>query len=330
MSESIGIVYHDTETMSRLEFAQFVEELGYESVWVSEGWGESAVATLAAFASQTNSITLGSAIINVFSRTPAVLAMTAATLDRISEDRFVLGLGASHPKYVEELHGLSYDRPITRVRETIDVVSRLLASDTDPVEYSGDLVSTSGHRPLDCDVPIFNAALGPANRRVTGELCDGWMPNQIPISRLESDFEVVAEGARAVGRSPDEITVQPWVPAIVHEDEQVAKDMMRRAVAGYAGRYSAYHDTIAASHPDVAAQIVDAWSEDDREGAANAVTDEVVQQIGITGTPVQAREQLADILAIQVIDTPILTVPAWVDSSVVEQTVTELAPSTLS
>lgn len=329
MTESIGVVYRETDGTTPVEFARCVEELAYDSLWVSEGWGRNTVALLAEIAAGTETVTVGSAILNVFSRTPALLAMTGASIQRISGGRFVLGLGVSHPELVESLHGLTYERPIQRMAETVELIGAFTDPDSGSVEYDGEVFSVEGYEPLDCEIPVYNAALGPSNRRLTGATCDGWMPNQIPVGRLEADFDLVAEGARSAGRSPDDVAVSPWVPAIIHGDEAVAMDMMRKGIAGYAGRFSAYHDAIATSHPDVAEAVSTAWQAGDSEAAAAAVTDDLVTDMGIVGPPDQARERLADVAVMSVVDTPVVAVPTWVDAAVADRTIRELAPATL-
>lgn len=329
MTEQIGIVYRNLSARTPPEVAVHLEDLGYDSLWISEGTGRNTVAVLAEVAAATDAIGLGSAILNVFSRTPALLAMTGATLQRISDGRFTLGVGASHPELVEGVHGLPYRRPVRRTRETVELLERFTSGDPDGFAYDGEIFAVDVQDTFDREFPIYNAAMGPANRDLTGELCDGWMPNQIPVSQLQSSFERVAAAARKAGRSPGAIDVYPWITAVVDDDEAAARASMRRAIAGYVGRYDAYRNAVASSHPDSAAAIHDRWSAGDRAGAADAVTDELVDAIGIVGEPDRCRRRLVEICEMPIVDAPIVSIPRWVDGSIAERTIAELAPASL-
>lgn len=329
MTDAIGAVYREIPSMTPPEIATYVEDLDYDSLWLSEGWGRNTVAVLAEIAAETDSLTLGTAILNVFSRSPALLAATGSTLQRISDGRFVLGLGTSHAELVESLHGVPFERPVRRIHETIELVQEFTQTDADEVTYEGEIFSVEGHGPLEADFPVYNAALGPANRRVTGTLCDGWVPNQIPVSQLETDFERIAEAATDAGRSPAKISVSPWIPAIVTENGADARDKMRKAIAGYVGRFGNYQNAVAGSYESEVDQITSAWAKGDTDRAAAAVSDALVDDMGIAGSPEQGRERLRKIVRLDVVDRPILTVPIWVDTAVVRQTLSELAPSNL-
>lgn len=321
---AIGVVYRITEEGASGTFGSRAERLEYESVWVPEGWGESGVVSLAELACATTDLRLGSAILNVFSRTPAVLSMTAASLQRVSGDRFILGLGTSHPSLVEDLHGVSFERPIKRVHEMVDLLAALTAGD-EPVSYNGEVFDVEGYEPLGRGVPVYNAAMGPANRRLTGAICDGWIPNQIPITELEPAFEAVAEGARAAGRSPAKITVSPWVPAAVADVGDEARDVIRRSVASYVGRFESYRRIVAESHPEIADSVASAWSIDE-EAAVAAVTDDLVQKMGIAGTPDETRAQLAAVTDDSLLDRIIVSPPKWAPDRIINQTIEALAP----
>lgn len=310
------------------EFAVEAEELGYDSVWLGELWGENAFVELAAAAERTNEISLGTAIVNVYSRSPAVLAMGAASLARLSGDRFNLGLGVSTPKAIEDLHGGEFAKPIKRTVETIELVTQYL-SDTGRVEYSGDIYQVQDFPSLDCPVPIYNAALGPTNREVTGRYCDGWLPNNVPVSNLETAFETVAETAKQNGRDPGEISVAPWIHVAVSADPIVAMDAVRGTVAYYVGASKGYERAVGAVYPDEAAKIADAWREGHRDTARAAVTDEMVSDLGCAGTRDAVQEQLRDLASVEVIDSVLVDIPDGLDPVDVELTVEVAGPTNL-
>jgi alkanesulfonate monooxygenase SsuD/methylene tetrahydromethanopterin reductase-like flavin-dependent oxidoreductase (luciferase family) len=221
------------------ELAERAEASGYASVWAGELWGADAFVTLARIAEATDRVALGTAIVNVYSRTPATLAMAAATLDEAAPGRVRLGLGASTERAVEGLHGLDYDRPVRRTHEAAAIVGGILGGD-EPTSYDGELVSAANVPPLDADVPLYNAALGPANRRATARLFDGWRPHNVPLTRLDEAFETIAETARSAGRDTDDIAFAPYVPTAVAEDEATARDQVKAHLAYYVGSGAGY------------------------------------------------------------------------------------------
>ncbi|ELY99352.1 LLM class flavin-dependent oxidoreductase [Natrialba asiatica] len=325
----IGLMITSFGDVDQADVAARAEEREYDAVWVGELWGASGVVQLTEMACRTEEIELGSAILNVYSRTPAVLAMTAASLSRASNGRFTLGLGTSTPKAVEDLHGRSFDRPVRRAHETIELLRRFTAGDGDPVSYEGELLSAADFPSLDAPVPIYHAGLGPANRRVVGRLCDGWIPHNIPFSHLDEAFEAVADAARERDRNPDEITIAPYVPSAVSEDSREARDTLRQHIAYYVGSGDGYRRAVSMTFPDQAERIAEAWRRGDTGEATAAVTDEMLADLGVAGTPEQARGQLRTLLAETGIDRPIIVVPEPASSSVAETTIDELAPARL-
>ncbi|MDZ7731367.1 MAG: LLM class flavin-dependent oxidoreductase [Natrialbaceae archaeon] len=322
----IGLMVSALAGLAPTDLASYAESLEYDAVWVGELWQESSVVQLAEMATATDEITIGSAILNVFSRSPAVLAMTAASLDRASDGRFVLGTGVSTEGAVRTMHGMAFERPVRRAHETIEIVQALLAGG-DPVSYDGEVQSVSEVPPVEAEVPIYHAGLGPANRRVVGRLCDGWIPHNLPFSGLDDSFSVVAEAAEERGRDPESITVAPYVPAAVSDDEAEARDVLRRHVAYYAGSGEGYRQAVATEYPAAAEAIGEAWARDDRETAAAAVTDEMVDDLGVAGDAETVRARFQTLVDETVIDHPIVVVPVPSSETMATQTITELAPS---
>ncbi|WP_255149858.1 LLM class flavin-dependent oxidoreductase [Halorarius halobius] len=306
-----------------VELAVRAEELGYGSAWLGELWWRSSPVTLTQIATRTDDIGLGTAILNVFSRSPAVLAMTAASIDRVSDGRFTLGVGTSTAKAVEDLHGMPFDRPVRRAHESIDLVRRFLSSEGQ-VEYDGELFDVADFPSLGADVPVYHAALGPANRRVVARLCDGWIPHNVPFPKLDEAFDYVREHTPA-DRDADDITVAPYVPSAVADDPEAARDAVRGHVAYYVGNGEGYRNAVAEQFPEEAERVAAAWRDGDRETAAGRVTDEMVAALGVAGTPEEAREQFAAIESMEVVDQPLVTVPSNA-THLAEGTVEALAP----
>jgi len=317
-----------------VEMGLRAEELGYEAAWMGELWGTSSVVALTELAVRTDRIGLGTAIVNVFSRTPAVLAMTAATLDRTAEGRFKLGVGTSTEKAVEDLHGMDWSdpNPVRGAHETIELTKRFLG-DGGRVEYDGHVFEVADFPALDADVPVYHAALGKANRRVVARLADGWMPHNVPFPDLAESFEYVAEHAREAGRDPDDISVAPYVPAAVDDDAAEARDAVRGHLAYYVGSGRGYERAVATRFPDEASEIAAHWRGDgrerDRAAAKGAVTDEMVEALGVAGTPETAREQLRELLRMEIMDEPLVAIPQNASKGMVDRTVEELSPERL-
>jgi alkanesulfonate monooxygenase SsuD/methylene tetrahydromethanopterin reductase-like flavin-dependent oxidoreductase (luciferase family) len=306
------------------DLAARIESWGYDSVWVSELWGESAIVVATEIATQTDSIGIGTAITNVFSRSPATLAMSAATIDRIAEGRFTLGVGTSTPKAIEDLHGMAFHRPVRRAHETISLI-KAFTSGAGGVAYHGDLFEVADFPALEASIPVYHAALGPANRRVVGRLCDGWLPHNIPFTQLETAFEEVVTAAREAGRDPDAITVAPYVPAAVSSDPEEASAAIRGHIAYYVGSGEGYRRAVATRFPEATATVAEAWRAGERRAASEAVTEAMIDALGIHGTPETARADLNALVAETVVDRPLIVVPEQASELAVD-TLGALAP----
>lgn len=320
-----GVLLPVDDRVDSTDIATTAESLGYDAVWTPELWGTHAFVRLTEIALATDDINLGTAIVNVFSRSAAVLAMAADSLSRVSADRFILGLGVSTPKAIEDLHGIEYDRPVRRAHETLELVSAFTRGDG-RVTYDGELVSVADFPALDADVPLYYAALGSANRRVVGRFADGWIPHNVPFSRLTESFEVVATAAEDAGRDPDDVTVAPYVPAAVSDDVEEAKDAIRGHVAYYVGSGEGYRRAVGTVFPEEADAVANHWRNGDRGDAVAAVTDEMVEELGVAGTPESAPEKLAALEARAGIDHSILVVPTQTVEALTERTIATLAP----
>ncbi|WP_027119250.1 LLM class flavin-dependent oxidoreductase [Natronorubrum tibetense] len=314
-------------TFDNTDLAVRAEKLGYDGLWLGELWGSSSVVELTDIANHTDDVALGTAIANVFSRTPAVLVMTAASLNRVSDGRFKLGVGTSTKKAVEDLHGMAWDdpNPVRRAHETIELTAAYLG-DGDRVDYEGQIFDVQDFPPLNADVPIYHAALGDANKRVVARLCDGWIPHNVPFPDLEDEFAYIVEQMEEAGRDAT-IDVAPYVPAAVSDDPEAAKDTVRAHVAYYVGNGQGYERAVAGRFPDGAEAVAEAWHSGDREAAAGNVTDEMVEALGVAGTPEQARDQFRAIAEIDCISRPMVTIPSNADERIAERTTEELAPS---
>lgn len=304
-------------------FAERAESLGYDSVWTGELWMRDAFVALTGAAERTEDVRLGTAIANVYGRSPATLAQAAASLDRASDGRAELGLGTSTRKAVEDLHGHSFDNPPRRLHETVELTREFLGG-TGRVNYDGECFQVSDFPALGADVSVHAAALGSATRRATGRTADGWLPHNIPFEDLPEAFETIADAARERDRDPESITVAPYVPAAVDEDPDRAHDVVRNHVAYYVGSGDGYRAAVAQRFPDGAAAVADAWRSGERERAREEVTDEMVEALSLVGTPEQVHEQFENLP--ELVDEPLIVIPNGAPQDVKNTTVDELAP----
>lgn len=309
-----------------VELSKRAESLGYHSVWVAELQGPNGFMTLGQIAAETTEIGLGTGVVNVYSRTPALIAMSVSTLDQLSDGRTLLGLAASSKVTIEEWHGVEYDRPLRRVRETIEIVRAALANER--VDYDGEIFSLNDYpRSYDTvrdDVPIYNAALGPTNRRLTGEFADGWLPVHVPRGKFEEYVGDVRESAAAAGRDPDDVTVAPYVVACVDEDGEAARDHVRGLLSFYLGAMDYYAHVFGEfGFADEVEAVREAWSAGDRDEAAARVPDSLLDEVAIGGTPEEGRERLREYRELGA-DLPVVY-PPNAPRDVIETTAEELA-----
>lgn len=320
----VGLLLPDTDETSAVEYGVLAEELGYDSAWKVELWGDSAVVDLTAIAERTDDIELGTAIVNVFSRTPAVLAMSAASLDDVSDGRFTLGTGVSTKKAIEDLHSMSFDNPVRRAHETIELTQEFIGGEG-RVNYEGECFEVADFPALGLDVPVYHAALGKANRRVVARLADGWIPHNVPFPVLDDAYDYIKEHAEEAGRDGDAIDVAPYVPAAASEDAEEARDAVRGHLAYYVGSGKGYQNAVSEMFPEEADEVAEKWRSGDRGEATGAVTDEMVDALGVAGTPEEARGKLRDLIEDTCIDHPIITPPQTADEELTRQTVELMA-----
>jgi probable F420-dependent oxidoreductase len=307
--ERIGICFSGGANASEIvECVKLAEELGYESAWVAEGHGGDQFAILAACATATSRIQLGTAITSAFVRTAPTIAMAAATVDQLSGGRFILGIGSSHKVQVEPEHGVTYTKPLTRVRETVELVRMLLAEGN--AHYSGETVAIEKFElwfaPLRPRLPIYLSAVFPKMTELTGEIGDGVL---LVRSTLESGKQVrghLAAGAARAGRDASELTVASLLPAAVGKSREAAFDSLRPGLAVYTGYFPRYARLTAEQGFAAEAEaIAAAWARGDTAAAVAAVSDELIDASAIAGTPEQCRERIAAYRA-SGIDVPIL------------------------
>jgi F420-dependent oxidoreductase-like protein len=295
----VGIMGMHVPGMSWREIrdaAVLAEELGYSSISMGESWGEDALTPLAQIAAVTSRIRIGTSIVPVFGRSPANLAMAALNLDRMSEGRLFLGLGTSGRLVIEDLHGETFAKPLTRMREYIDIIRK--AARGERLDHDGEFFHTKRFQlrftPYRPTLPIYIASLSRPSLRLTGELADGWLPIFLAPSRMKAAVADLEAGARAAGRSLSDIAIAPQVSIYVTDNPAAARDRERHHIAFYIGGMGVfYHDYMRRiGFGADADRVREAYQARERDRAATLVTDEMVDAMTIVGTPKQCRDQV--------------------------------------
>ena len=317
----------------QLQIVQAAESLGYDSVWTAEAYGSDAVTPLAWFAGQTERIRLGTAIMQMPGRSPAMTAMTAATLDQISGGRMLLGIGSSGPQVAEGWHGQRFGRQLQRTREYIAVVRQALARER--LEYHGETIELPlpdgpgkalklTIAPVQERIPIFLAAIGPRNTTLAGEVADGWIPTLFSPEHVAEFTPLLEEGAAAAGRSLDGFEIAPTVNLFVTDDLDSARDAMRPYLALYVGgmgsRDKNFYNALVCRYgfEDAARTVQDLYLEGKRDEAAAALPAELIDLVSLCGPADVVRERLAVFQAAGV--TTLMVSPmAWTADERLEQ-----------
>ncbi|HKP17386.1 MAG TPA: LLM class F420-dependent oxidoreductase [Gaiellaceae bacterium] len=304
---AMGYAPPGTNPTELIELAQEAEQLGYDSAWAAEAWGTDAVSVLAWLGATTTSLKLGAGILQIPARTPAMTAMTAATLDLMSGGRFLLGLGTSGPQVAEGWHGQPFGKPLGRTREYVEVVRAAIArrrvehtGDHYEIPYSGGDATGLGKplklmmHPHRAEIPIYLAAIGPKNVALAAEIADGWLPVWVSPERLRDVF-----GDALAAAKPGFDVAAFAVPVAVSDDVQAARDFVKPHLALYVGGMGArgrnYYNTLVSRYGYEAAArtIQDLYLDGKKAEAIAAVPDELVDEVALVGP----RERIAERLA---------------------------------
>jgi coenzyme F420-dependent oxidoreductase len=314
----------------RVELAIRAERLGYDRVWLPETWGRDAVTTATSVARATDRVGVGTSVLPVYSRSPALLGQTAAALQEVSGGRFRLGLGPSGPAVIENWHGEVYDRPLRRTREAIEIVRRVLSGD--PVEYRGEVFDLSGFRlrcdPPDPPPPIDAAGMGPKSVELAGRFADGWHALLFTPEGVRERLTDLRRGAELAGRDPGDLRTTLSVTCCALDDGARARDLVRGHLAFYLGGMgSFYRDSLARQgFEDVAREVHERWRDGDREGAAAAIGDDLLDDLAAAGTPGRAREAVDRFAAIEGVDAVSVSFPRGASETDVATTTEALSP----
>jgi F420-dependent oxidoreductase-like protein len=303
---AISLRVANEDWASAVSYVVEAERLGVEYVWAPESWGHDAVTPLAYVAARTSRIRLGTGIMQAGTRTPALVAMTALSLASMSDNRFVLGLGVSGPQVIEGWHGVSFARPVQRLREIVEIVR--LACRGERVTYRGkvyELPRPGGEgkalraaaRPRP-DIPIYLATLSPRSLEMTGEIADGWLGTSFIPEHADIFFGPLAAGAARAGRSLDAIERQAGGFVAFGDDLERLIPPRKPGLAFTLGamgsrQHNFYNDAFRrAGHADTAAEVQRLWLENRRDEAAARVPDDLVLETNLLGTEAMVRDRI--------------------------------------
>lgn len=293
-----------------VDFVVEAEKLGLDMCFVAEAWGSDAPSALGYLAARTQRIRLGSGVLQIGTRSPVAVAQAAITLANLSGGRFVLGLGASGPRVIEGLHGAAFDRPLTRMRETIDIIRQAFAGAK--ISYSGAVytlprpggegtamrLSTRPEHPI----PLYLAALSPAMLRLTGEVADGWLGTSfVPEGAVHAYFAHLDAGLERAGRTRADLDICQGAEVAFAPDEETLETIVAArkgelafSLGGMGSVNTNYYNQAYSRQgwSAVAAQIRERWQRGDRAGATALVTDQMVLATTLIGTEEMVRHRL--------------------------------------
>jgi coenzyme F420-dependent oxidoreductase len=289
-----------------LTLGRRAEELGYDGISIPEVSGRDAVSVLGAMAPETDEITLANDVFSIYSRSPTLLAQTGATLQELSGGRFRLGVGMSSEPLVRNWLGESFDRPLRRLRETIEIMHATWTGD--PVNYDGDIFELEGMRlgcePPDPAPPIDVGTLGPTATELTGRFADGWFPQLFSFDGLEDRLADLHRGCELADRDPDEVRVTLGLRCFASDDPEAARKRARKDVAFMIGAYGPYYRQSIAEqgYEDVTQNVRSAWKDDDRDAMRAAIPDELLDQLVAVGSPADVRNTVKSFASVDDVD----------------------------
>ena len=307
-SISIGSAYYNGEDWDELvAYTQRAEKFGVDQAWSAEAWGMDAIVPLAYLAAKTESIGLGTGIMQISARVPSMIAMTSQSMATVSNDRFILGLGVSGPQVVEGLHGASFANPLGRLRECIQIVKLGLAGER--VQFDGKhyvLPRPGGEgkpirlsQPPRPQLPIYLATLGPKSLEMTGELADGWLGTSFMPEHADVFLDPLRRGAEKAGRNFADIDIQIGVGFEIGENVEQMIEARKPGMAFTLGgmgsaKTNFYNDAFRrAGYEDAAEEVQALWIKGDKPAAIQRVPDEMILKTSLIGTKEMIRERLS-------------------------------------
>ena len=272
---------------------QWAEQNGFDDGWFSDPGAPDGLTTAAAIAPYTKTLRIGMAIVPVYTRSPTVLAASADILGQALPGRFVLGLGSSSEAILQAFNGIKLEKPLTRVKETAILVRSMMKGEkSDFTEMNTVFSRGYAQDPSEPTVPIYLAALRPKMIEMAAEFGDGVIFNLWPRKALPKMLEHVEIGAKRAGKRLEDVEIVNRFATIVSDDKQAAIEQFRRWFIPYFGN-PVYNKFLAwCGYPDEANELLEGWTARDRERTAAAFHDDLVEAIGVIGTPEETRARI--------------------------------------
>jgi F420-dependent oxidoreductase-like protein len=295
-------------SQDQLGIVQEAEKLGYDSVWAAEAYGSDTATVLGWLAGRTSKIRLGAGIFQMPARSPAMTAMTAATIDQLSGGRMIIGIGSSGPQVAEGWHGQRFAKQLARTRDYVAVVRMALSRER--VEFHGEtlelpLPDGPGKAlkltisPVQERIPVYLAAIGPKNTSLAGEIADGWIPTLFSPEHVSELRPLLQEGAARSGKSLEDFDIAPTVNVFVTDEIGQGRDSMRPFIALYVGgmgsRKQNFYNQLVCRYgfEAEAKKIQDLYLEGKREDAMAAIPDALIDTVSLCGPADVVRDRLA-------------------------------------
>lgn len=318
MRLGLNFGYMAAEAKRNLPLVQEADRLGFHSVWTAEAYGADAVTVATWLGAQTEQINVGTAIMQMPARTPAMTAMTASTIDLLTGGRFLMGLGLSGPQVVEGWHGQPYGKPLEKTREYVEIVRTILRREETlehhgthyDIPYRGDDATGLGKplklilHPVRNEIPVYLASLGPKNVALTAEIADGWLPVFYSPYKTDVFAQPIREGfaraekASGKPKSLGDFDIAPTVPVVLMDDVEVARNVVKPMMALYIGGMGAkgrnFYNDLACRYgfEDAARQIQDLYLDGKKGEATALVPDDLVDEVALCGPADRIRDRI--------------------------------------
>ena len=309
-----------------LDYIGLIEDAGYDLVVFPELWGHDAFTIIAQAMHVTTKLKFATGIVNIYSRSPGTLAMTAASLSELSDNRFILGLGASGPIVIEDFHGVPYGKPLQRTKETIQIIRSLLNGER--LDHQGEYFNVKNFKlsfTPENYIPIWLASLGPKNLKLTGELADGWYPIWASLSKFNELMKPVEEGLQSANKSRDSFTIAPFLISCTSEKPELTTELAKKHIAYYIGKMGTFYYELAVRLGySTEANAIKNLYPTDRNAAANAISETMLNDITVTGSIDEAQERMKQWE--KLVDTPLVGLPYKTPPEIAFETMQAFAP----
>lgn len=330
MRRGIVLSSDDVPPKLLLDYIGMIEDAGYELVVFPERWGRDSFTIIAQAMHVTSKINFATGIVNIYSRSPAALAQTAASLAELSDGRFILGIGASGPIVIEQFHGIPYGKPLQRTRETIHIIRTLLSGER--LNHIGEIFQVQRFKlsfKPEYNIPIYVASLGPKNLELTGELADGWYPIWASKTGFSELMTSIDTGLKKGNKKRSDFTIAPFLMSCASENSELTTKLARNNMAYYIGKMGSgsnnfYYELAKRYGYGREADLIQKVYKQDRNAAANAITDQMLDDMVITGSIDEAKEKMS--AWDDLVDIPLIVVPHKTPFEVVYETLQAFAP----